>query len=326
LIKFKSTIILKIIIPLLILISCAKKDELSNIDYKNLGLHIQPVPGNGSQALIDSIANTLDSQSTMEKLSNIWFWIQYNFKFDSKVAEKPKNFEVLFRSGLYGDSRTHSILFGSLCRALKIPTIWVNAVMDTWLLDRSSDPDNIPPVQQISLLECFIDGDWRLIDSYGGAIFNNYNKNKRNLPKFRYIFEKTTDINNSMYAIHWQRWGAHLNSVFSEFTQAKLENIEDEGNDFLLDKFKGRRPSIGVKIKKSGDGVLVMEVKRKFPADIAGVLPADIITHLNNEKLTDVFHLVDLVVHRGFGAKFSLSVIRDGKKMIIPVKVPEQGE
>lgn len=71
-------------------------------------------------------------------------------------------------------------------------------------------------------------------------------------------------------------------------------------------------------------GVLVSAVLNNGPADIAGVLPGDVIHHINSEKMLTSTQILNFVGMTSPGENMRLSIDRQGKQMQIDIKVMER--
>ena len=72
---------------------------------------------------------------------------------------------------------------------------------------------------------------------------------------------------------------------------------------------------------KKAQGVLVGDVAKDGPADKAGVLRGDIIVSLDGQSVDNPTVLKNSVAQKSVGSKIPLTVIRDGKKKTLQVKI-----
>ena len=73
----------------------------------------------------------------------------------------------------------------------------------------------------------------------------------------------------------------------------------------------------------SDDGVLVRQVQKGMPADLAGVKAGDLITRINGKKVLYPLQVKKAVLSMRAGNKVQLSILRDGKEMVFnPTLVP----
>jgi serine protease Do len=74
------------------------------------------------------------------------------------------------------------------------------------------------------------------------------------------------------------------------------------------------------------EGAYVMEVVSGGPADVAGVEAEDIITKIDNEKLTDSNDLPRVIGKKKVGDRVTLSIWRDAKEITVSVTLGNQAE
>ena len=73
----------------------------------------------------------------------------------------------------------------------------------------------------------------------------------------------------------------------------------------------------------AGDGVLVRQVQRGMPADLAGVKAGDLITKINGKKVIYPLQVKKTVLSMRAGNKVRLNILRDGKEMVFnPTLIP----
>jgi hypothetical protein len=300
------------------------KNNFPTIRYDAPQQYTAQAPGNGILSLIDSIAGTITGATTEDQLAGIWYWIHDNMKYQIVQEETFRSFAELIRDKSYTGCASHSVVFGTVCRAKGIPTVWVKAADNAWIADYQKLQDRITYYTGYTYLECFVDNAWRLVDAYSGMLYDRYDPQNPHLPAQRYAYAKGADPYALVLDTKYELWRKDLQRTFTGFDVARLEINDLTGRDFLLKRFKGKYPSIGVKIQNTPDrqGVAVIQVKKDFPADKAGVLPGDLIVRIENEPLNDIFQLVDIIKHKGYGAAFTLTVRRDDKDLALPVTIP----
>jgi serine protease Do len=77
-------------------------------------------------------------------------------------------------------------------------------------------------------------------------------------------------------------------------------------------------------LKTSEGGLLVMGVKEKTPADLAGVLEGDIITAMDGKPIKDALSFSSYLQTLNWGAQLTLKVLRKGSEKTIAVQLPAQ--
>ena len=71
-------------------------------------------------------------------------------------------------------------------------------------------------------------------------------------------------------------------------------------------------------------GVIVADVLRDGPADVAGVKRGDKIIQVNNEQITSASHLINYVALQAPQSMINVVVERGGKQQTVQVKVGER--
>ncbi|MGE5416677.1 MAG: trypsin-like peptidase domain-containing protein [Acidobacteriota bacterium] len=104
----------------------------------------------------------------------------------------------------------------------------------------------------------------------------------------------------------------------------------------LINKGKIARPYIGVMIQdispdlasylglKNEKGAIVQDVVSGAPADLAGIIKGDVITKINNSEVEDSSDVTDQISNMKIGAKVNITIIRQGKEMVIQVTLKEK--
>ena len=68
-------------------------------------------------------------------------------------------------------------------------------------------------------------------------------------------------------------------------------------------------------------GVLVNSIKKKTPAESAGILPGDIITQFDGKPISSLKYFQKLVAKTVVGKIVSVKIYRDGQEKILNIKV-----
>ena len=74
-----------------------------------------------------------------------------------------------------------------------------------------------------------------------------------------------------------------------------------------------------VGIQGVSEGVLITEIVSGSPADKAGLQPGDVIVGLKNSKVKTVQQILDFVKKASVGEKVALSVVREGRRVLVIV-------
>jgi serine protease Do len=106
-------------------------------------------------------------------------------------------------------------------------------------------------------------------------------------------------------------------------------------SDQLITKGSVRRAYLGVGIQQvngtlaavlhvnAGEGAIVGEIKPNSPAEKAGLKTQDVILDFNGQKVDGPSDLAGAVERMEVGKTYPMTIVRDGKRMSIPVTVQE---
>ena len=84
-------------------------------------------------------------------------------------------------------------------------------------------------------------------------------------------------------------------------------------------------PEISENLKLSDRrGALVGDVLKGEPAEKAGIKTGDILIEIDGKKILDTHELLRIVASLPLGKTVDLKVIRNGKEMILPIKIGER--
>jgi hypothetical protein len=72
-------------------------------------------------------------------------------------------------------------------------------------------------------------------------------------------------------------------------------------------------------------GLLVIDVSKQSPADLAGVLIGDVIMAMGGQPITDAPSFASFLQTLDWGAQLELRILRKGTELTITVQLPEQG-
>lgn len=73
-----------------------------------------------------------------------------------------------------------------------------------------------------------------------------------------------------------------------------------------------------------GKGVLINEVSKGSPAEAAGLKAGDVIIGIDDDQVSDIEDVIEIIRDKDEGDKVSVSIIRDRKPMTVPVEVEEE--
>jgi S1-C subfamily serine protease len=73
-------------------------------------------------------------------------------------------------------------------------------------------------------------------------------------------------------------------------------------------------------------GLLVLDVVKQKPADLAGVRAGDVITSIDGRPIDDPFRFASYLMTRNWSVPLVLRVLRKGTELTIPIQVPDPDE
>ena len=212
------------------------------IDYANpddyLSLHASFV-GSGS---LQALTTYFMAPTPQEVLANIWRWIRNEFNAEENQTDYKWRTvtEIIGRKRYFGCAE-HALVYGSLTRACRIPTVWVKSLDVQWIREfrRSGDFDG---GSGHVFLEVFIQGEWRLLDATEDLLYDEYNPSSRLLPgsadDSRYAYDKGGDPRELILSLDWEPWVVQTKAFFSTFNLQLL----DEANHAVTSS--GRRLTV----------------------------------------------------------------------------------
>ncbi len=142
--------------------------KVKNIEkYKNEGPQTETTPE------IENVCNQLSGEKLAFIISTIK-WIHNNLNRNKSLEIKKEVFRKRTATEIISDGFTTgctdiTLVFIALCRAKGFPTKYVEAIDKKWLKGELQGPG----IRGHVFAECFIEGDWLLIDPAEGLIFAN---------------------------------------------------------------------------------------------------------------------------------------------------------
>ncbi|MCI8760758.1 MAG: transglutaminase domain-containing protein [Clostridia bacterium] len=152
---------------------------------------------NGQQTLPnDKISNTANNiqgdNCSIIVINRILYWMENNLKHENNNSIKfTRTASQIINSGIYTGCSDFALLFESIAREKKIPTIHLQTVRKKFVEDIQNNIQT--PTKGHHFCECYINNKWILVDPLGNKILKNYNNQDFNLGEY-YIFSKSTDI------------------------------------------------------------------------------------------------------------------------------------
>ena len=99
----------------------------------------------------------------------------------------------------------------------------------------------------------------------------------------------------------------------------------DEMEVKVISKESGRKAQLGVMIEETTDakGVMITEIIEDSAAEKAGLQSGDVITKINDAKITDPESLVNQVKDREAGEVIEVGFLRNGEEYVMKVALQE---
>ncbi len=130
------------------------------------------------------------------------------------------------------------------------------------------------------------------------------------------------DMDGDVIGIHsriGQSLTANLHVPINAFADDwdKLASAESWGGS----QRPAAKPSIGVQVGTADDSALIRGVTAGGPADKAGVKPNDIVTHIDDQPISDSNDLINTIGKRKIGDTVKIKVKRDGMEVVLDLKI-----
>ena len=157
-----------------------------------------------------------------EKLRAIGAWIDGRLKLREADAYAWRNVDQLLSDGTYGSCADHSVLFGSLSRAVGIPTVWVKTMDADWIREFVRGDGKVTSWRGHVFLEVFIRGKWMLLDAIELTLQEDYDPRQRILPGGRYAYDKGAEPYSLVLSLRSELWRRQTAAYFRGFDLALL--------------------------------------------------------------------------------------------------------
>lgn len=170
------------------------KGYFQNVDYSNPDNFLQTGKQTEITPRIKKIADSINNKEELNLIATIYNEVKkfpisnhHEHDFFNNTADQ------LLDSGLTG-CNDWGIAFASIARAKKIPTVFVQAARMDWVEDYLKNSDHQGMFRGHIMVECYVKGEWYLVDSQAGRIYLNYNRNNFSLPDGEYAFSKSIEV------------------------------------------------------------------------------------------------------------------------------------
>jgi hypothetical protein len=196
--------------------------DIDRVDHRHPERYLEVGRSLGDPEAIRKIANRLRRSSDEESLVAIHEWMRSALRRDPTKAYAPRNFTEVVESGSYGGCADHSLVFGSLTRALGIPTIWVKTMDADWIREFVHSGGKVTSWRGHVFLEVFVERHWMLLDAEGLVLYRDYDPRTRLLPNQRFAYDKGGDPGALILSTDWSRWKRQTRRFFTGFDLSQL--------------------------------------------------------------------------------------------------------
>jgi hypothetical protein len=180
--------------------------SVDRIEYAHPEKYVALLPSLGSAATIQKTASEIHGTTDEDKLRAIGMWMRARFKFDEHEPNVWRDFDERLKVGVLASCADNALFFGTLARALGIPTVWVKTMDVDWIREYVRDPLHPASWRGHVFLEVFADKRWQLVDASEMVIYRDYDPRNRLLPGNRYAYDKGGDPAALTLSLHGQPW------------------------------------------------------------------------------------------------------------------------
>lgn len=162
-----------------------------NIDHTNPEVFLK----NGPQTTNNNYQSDLEKFNNDKNLSTLTQIFKYisESKYHYGDGEKfGRTVDDIMETEILTGCTDYGLLFASITRDKGIPTVFLQTARVDWIYDRVRDMDN--GITGHILIEVYIDGQWRLVDSTAGRYYPDYNIKDFSLNDGYYVFSKSIEV------------------------------------------------------------------------------------------------------------------------------------
>ena len=192
------------------------------IDYAHPQRYLGLPPAVGKPESIRKVAAPLADKSDEAKLRNIGKWMASHLRVSDKTPNTWREFDQILADGTLSSCADTAVVFGTLARALGVPSVWVETMDVDWIRAFKRDPGNGRTWNGHVFIESFIDGRWRLVDASQSLVYDDYDPRQRLLPGNRWAYDKGDDPSTLLMSLHGQPWRDKTRAYFLKFDSHQL--------------------------------------------------------------------------------------------------------
>lgn len=162
-----------------------------NIDHSKPEVFLK----NGPQTTNNNYQSDLEKFNNNKNLSTLTQIFKYisESKYHFGDGEKfGRTVDDIMETEILTGCTDYGLLFASITRDKGIPTVFLQTARVDWIYDRVRDMDN--GITGHILIEVYIDGQWRLVDSTAGRYYPDYDFKDFSLNDGYYVFSKSIEV------------------------------------------------------------------------------------------------------------------------------------
>ena len=198
-----------------------RKPSLDEIDYAHPEKYLALAPPLADPRPLAALASPLKGESDRKSVERIARWFDGTIRIGEE-ARLNRNAQEIASDRFVTGCAEHSILFGSLARAVGIPTVWVKTMDVDWIREYAAAPGSIRDTRGHVFLEMFLDGKWRLVDPVQKIVYDDYDPRLRILPGNRLAYDKGSDPFALPLSSMGERWTHQTLAYFAGYDVSAL--------------------------------------------------------------------------------------------------------
>lgn len=195
-----------------------------NIDHSKPDVFLK----NGPQTTnnnYQSDLNKFNNEKNLSTLIQIFKYISEDQYHNGDGEKFGRTVDDIMSSKLLTGCTDYGLLFASLARDKGIPTIFLQTARIDWIYDRVRNADS--GITGHILIEVYIDGKWRLVDSTAGRYYPDYDFSNFSLNDGYYVFSKSIEVWDSGVKNEQQN-SAMMSELFKNFNvDAYIDPVYD---------------------------------------------------------------------------------------------------
>ena len=195
-----------------------------NIDHSKPDVFLK----NGPQTTNNtnqSDLNQFNNEKNLSTLIQIFKYISEDQYHNGDGEKFGRTVDDIMSSKLLTGCTDYGLLFASLARDKGIPTIFLQTARIDWIYDRVRNADS--GITGHILIEVYIDGKWRLVDSTAGRYYPDYDFSNFSLNDGYYVFSKSIEVWDSGVKNEQQNTSM-MNDLFKNFNvDAYIDPVHD---------------------------------------------------------------------------------------------------